>query len=90
MLSSDVGNIYESNCKFGKSEYSYLQYHWWPMAFTVTDGELISSVKYRRRNEGMASRTRIIAGKIVHTASISWESIASVQVLSFVISINRA
>jgi len=60
------------------------------MAFTVTEGELISSVKYRRRNEGMASRTRIIAGKIVHTASISWESIASVQVLSFVISINRA
>jgi hypothetical protein len=60
------------------------------MALTVTEGELISSVKYRSRRDGIAKRTRIIAGRIVQIASISWESIASVHVLSFVISINMA
>ena len=30
-----------------KSEYSYLQYHWWPIAFNVTTGLLIASIKVK-------------------------------------------
>lgn len=57
-----------------KSEYSYLQYHWCPIALTVRDGWLISSIKYRRRRDGRARKSRMIAGRIVHTVSISWAS----------------
>jgi hypothetical protein len=53
-----------------KSVYSYLQYHWWPMALIVRLGFLVSSVRYRRRSDGRAKNKRMTAGKIVHTVSI--------------------
>lgn len=28
-------------------EYSYSQYHWWATTLTVTDGDVISSIKYK-------------------------------------------
>lgn len=37
-LESSLGTIYESNSRFGKSEYSYDQYHWWPIALIVRLG----------------------------------------------------
>ena len=74
-LRSDVGTIYESNSTSGKSGYSYLQYHWWPMVLTVTAGWAISSVKYRRRREGSAKNTRTMAGRIVHIVSTCWASV---------------
>jgi hypothetical protein len=71
---SEVGSIYESNCILGKSEYSYLQYHWCPIALIVTDGELISSVRYSNRKEGKAKNSNRTAGSTVHTVSISCAS----------------
>lgn len=44
------------------------------MAFTVSDGCLISSIKYRSRREGSAKNSRMIAGRIVQIVSISWAS----------------
>lgn len=44
------------------------------MALTVKWGSLISSIRYRIRSEGSAIRTRITAGRTVHTISISCES----------------
>lgn len=60
---------------FEKSVYSYLQYHWWPMALRVRLGFLTSSVRYKRRREGMARNRRIIAGMMVQIVSICWASI---------------
>ena len=57
-----------------KSEYSYLQYHWWPMVFRVSVGALTSSMRYKRRREGRARNRRVMAGRIVHTVSIAWAS----------------
>lgn len=44
------------------------------MALIVKWGSLTSSIRYKMRREGRAIRTRITAGKTVHTISISWES----------------
>lgn len=41
------------------------------MAFNVTLGCLASSVKYRRRRDGKARNSKIKAGRIVQTTSIS-------------------
>jgi len=57
-----------------KSEYSYLQYHWCPMALSVILGCLTSSVKYSSRSDGRAKNRRIIAGRIVQIVSICWAS----------------
>lgn len=57
-----------------KSEYSYLQYHWWPILFNVRVGVLTSSIRYSNRNEGRARNRRVTAGRIVHTVSIVWAS----------------
>lgn len=67
---SSCGVIYESNSSFVKSEYSYLQYHWCPTAFSVNAGLWISSIRYRSRRDGMAMNTKMIAGAIVHVVSI--------------------
>lgn len=61
--------------RFVKSVYSYLQYHWWPIAFKVSLGFLTSSVRYRSRSDGRARNSRIIAGTIVQIVSICWASI---------------
>jgi hypothetical protein len=39
------GVMYESNSALMKSEYSYLQYHWCPIAFKVKAGLWISSIR---------------------------------------------
>lgn len=44
------------------------------MAFTVTPGSTISSVKYKSWREGSAKNSKINAGRIVHTASTAWAS----------------
>ena len=46
-----------------------------PIAFKVILGFLISSVKYKRRSEGKARNSKIIAGRIVQIVSICWASI---------------
>lgn len=69
-----VGIMNESKSIFVKSEYSYLQYHWWPRAFTVRLTLKISSVRYRTLIEGIAMEIRINMGRIVHTISIVWFS----------------
>lgn len=56
-------------------KYSYVQYHWRPMAFTEVCGSGISSITYRRRREGRARKARITAGKIVHRVSIEFVAI---------------
>jgi len=53
-----------------KSVYSYLQYHWCPIAFSVMFGFLSSSVRYSNRREGSAKNSKIMAGRIVHTVSM--------------------
>lgn len=44
-LRSGVGTIKESNSRFRKSEYSYLQYHWWPIVLMVSFLNGASSVR---------------------------------------------
>lgn len=66
--------MYESNSTSLKSVYSYDQYHWCPIALSVRDGFLASSVKYRSRNDGRARNSKIMAGKIVQTVSMYWAS----------------
>lgn len=66
----DVGIINESNSILRKSEYSYLQYHWWPIAFRVSLLLWASSVKYKIFKDGIAMKIRIIIGKIVQISSI--------------------
>jgi len=63
-----VGIIKESKSIFEKSEYSYLQYHWWPRALTVKLTLKISLV--RTLIEGIVMAIRINIGRIVHTISI--------------------
>lgn len=50
------------------------------MAFTVKWGSLISSIRYRIRNEGRAMAVRTTAGRIVQIISISCESRISLSV----------
>jgi len=66
------GTINESKFRLGKSEYSYLQYHWWPIALTVILQLLISSVKYKILIDGIAIKIKIIIGVIVQINSIVW------------------
>lgn len=68
----DIGIINESNSILKKSEYSYLQYHWWPIAFRVSLLLWVSSVRYKIFKDGMAMKIRMIIGKIVQISSIVW------------------
>lgn len=62
----------ESNSIFKKSEYSYLQYHWWPIDLIEILLLNISSVKYKILIEGIAIKIKIIIGVIVQISSIRW------------------
>ena len=53
-----------------KSLYSYLQYHWWPIALIVKFESIDSSNIYNNNNEGMAIWIKIIAGIMVQIHSI--------------------
>lgn len=72
VLSWLVGIINESNSIFEKSEYSYLQYHWWPIDLIDNLLLWLSSVKYKIFNEGIAIKIRINIGIIVQINSIVW------------------
>jgi len=69
-FNSSVFTIYVSNTTLGKSEYSYLQYHWCPIVLRVKEGSRISSSKYNNRSDGKAINKRITEGKSVQTISI--------------------
>lgn len=56
---------------FFMSEYSYDQYHWWPVILIVIDGEKYSSVIYRIFIEGKARNISKNAGIDVQKYSIS-------------------
>jgi hypothetical protein len=49
----------------------------------VKEGSVTSSIKYSKRKEGRAKNKRIIAGKTVHTVSISWASKILLQMYLF-------
>lgn len=66
-----VGIMKESKLIFWKSEYSYLQYHWWPILFIVSLLVKISSLRYKILSEGMAIRIKINIGMIVQINSIA-------------------
>jgi len=50
--------------------YSYLQYHWWPIALIDIQASADSSSIYNKIKEGIAICTKITAGIIVQTDSI--------------------
>jgi len=64
------GIIKESNSILLKSGYSYLQYHWCPIALIDNLLLWISSVKYRIFKDGMAIKIKINMGMIVQINSI--------------------
>lgn len=64
------GIIYELNSMSIKSEYSYLQYHWWPIHLIVILLWLFSSEIYKIFKEGIAMNIKIIIGEIVQIISI--------------------
>ena len=69
------GIMYESNSKgfkeeAQKSEYSYLQYHWWATTLTEKVESIDSSSIYKSSKEGIAIWISTIAGIIVQTPSI--------------------
>jgi len=72
--------IYASNSSWAlslrdqKSEYSYLQYHWWPTTLIDKTESIDSSNMYNRRSEGSAIWTKMTAGITVHTHSTIWLS----------------
>lgn len=83
------GSMYESNSTLGKSEYSYDQYHWWPIVLIVIAGVFTSSNKYKARRDGRAIKIRINAGMIVHTSSIIWPSYNLMLVNLLIIIVTR-
>lgn len=44
------------------------------MVFIVTEGEEISSIRYKRCRDGNAKNRSVIAGRIVQIVSICWAS----------------
>jgi len=68
-LSCIDGIINESNLILLKSEYSYLQYHWCPIALIVIFIEWTSSLRYKILIDGTAIITRTTTGSVVHVIS---------------------
>ncbi len=53
----------------------------------VTEGELISSVKYKSRNDGIARNTNVMAGRTVQIVSTCCASTVTREVNLLVINI---
>ena len=68
-------SINSSTCDCFKEVYSYSQYHWCPFTLIVTDGVLVSSIRYKVFSEGRAMNSKRIPGMIVQIDSISCPSI---------------
>lgn len=77
------GVINESKFKLMKSEYSYLQYHWWPIVLIVSLLLCISSVRYKILMDGIAIKIKINIGVIVQINSIvcPWSKNRSINLL---------
>lgn len=82
------GFIYESNSKLLKSEYSYLQYHWCPIALTVNIGLLISSIRYNKWRDGRAINIKITAGSDVQMNSTICSSKSNRLIIELFIIVN--
>lgn len=67
-----VGIIKESKLILLKSEYSYLQYHWWPIVLIESLLLWSSSDRYKILSDGIAIKIRINIGMIVQINSIVW------------------
>lgn len=80
---SSWGVIYESNSTLRKSEYSYDQYHWWPIVLSVKDGLYVSSNRYSSRIEGSPIKIKIKLGTIVQNNSNGWDSSICWSILVF-------
>jgi hypothetical protein len=50
------------------------------MAFTLTDGCLSSSVRYRSRRDGSARNSSVTAGSTVQIVSTCWASVVNREV----------
>lgn len=72
--------MYESNSTWGKSEYSYDQYHWCPIVLIVIAGVFTSSRRYNARRDGKAIKIKIKAGMMVQTSSINCPSYSLILV----------
>lgn len=84
-----VGIIKESKLIFWKSEYSYLQYHWWPILFKVSLLIKVSSVRYKILREGIAIKIKINMGIIVQISSIALPWSRKRLVILFLIIIDK-
>jgi hypothetical protein len=60
----------ELNSNEGKSVYSYLQYHWWPIVLIVNLLKWVSSSRYKILIEGSAIIIRMNMGIMVQISSI--------------------
>lgn len=89
VLSNWVGIINESKVKLIKSEYSYLQYHWWPIDLIVSLLLWVSSVKYKILIEGIAIKIKINIGVIVQINSMvcPWRRNRSINLLFIILNI---
>lgn len=82
--------MYESNSCWLKSEYSYDQYHWWPIVLIVKLGVKTSSNIYRSLIDGIPIKMRIKEGEIVQNNSNCCDSIINLfGVIYIVIEINE-
>jgi len=52
-----------------KVEYSYIQYHWFPITFTQIEGLCVSSRAKANVNDGIDMKSKIIQGISVHMNS---------------------
>jgi len=66
--------MYESNSIFKKSEYSYDQYHWCPIVFSVIEGLYTSSKRYNNLIDGRPIKINTKLGTIVQKSSKGWDS----------------
>jgi len=70
-----------------KSEYSQIQYHWCPTAFSVSAGLWNLSIRFISHRNGIAVITRMIAGAVVQIVSIICPSSMNCLVYLFQVSI---
>jgi hypothetical protein len=62
--------VNKSIYSFVKSEYSWIQYHWYPTAFSVSAGLWTLSIRYISDRDGITMNTSMIAGVVVQIVSI--------------------
>jgi len=68
------GNIIDSEFLGLIFVYSYDQYHWKPVVLTVMMGFMLSSIRYKVLNEGIAIKIITKAGRVVQNISVILDS----------------